>query len=125
MGEGEGAQTLLPSAYIPILTVLRMGPVIAVGGTRNLINGDPQKIPNGTLICQKGPIFPRWDPIWPRGLMFTGTCLLPPFPALKGLSWVGRRLCVQMAIRDSRAVSRSCCKRFGELAGKAAKGLLI
>ena len=57
--------------------------------------------------------------------MFTGTCLLPPFPALKGLSWVGRRLCVQMAIRDSRAVSRSCCKRFGELAGRAAKGLLI
>ena len=43
------------------MTVLRMGPVIAAGGTRNLINGDPQNpqgdpnLPNGTLICQKGP----------------------------------------------------------------------
>ena len=58
MGEGEGAQnSIAPSAYIPILTVLRMGPVIAAGGTRNLINGDPQNpqwdpnLSNGTLIC--------------------------------------------------------------------------
>ena len=52
---GGGSDSIAPSAYIPILTVLRMGPVIAAGGTRNLINGDPQN-----------PM-PQWDPNLPKG----------------------------------------------------------
>ena len=69
-----------------------MGPVIAAGGTRNLINGDPQNpqgdpqfaqwdpnLPKGTLICQKGPVFPRWDPILADGTHVHGTGIPPPF----------------------------------------------
>ena len=51
---GGGSDSIAPSAHIPILTVLRMGPVIAAEGTRNLINGT-RKIPNGTPICPMGP----------------------------------------------------------------------
>ena len=88
MSEGEGLRLCRPFCIYPHSDRSPDGSVIAAGGPVTSSMGT-RKIPNGTLICQKGPVFPRWDPIWPRGLMFTGTCLPPPFPALKGLSWVG------------------------------------
>ena len=70
-------RTLLPLEHIPDYNVFR-------DGTRNFADGpvtfaqwDPN-LPNGILICQKGPVFPKWDPIWLRGHMFTGRVFHSP-----------------------------------------------
>jgi hypothetical protein len=39
--------------------------------TRNFEDGT-HNLPNGTQICQKGPVFPRWDPIWAEGTHVCG-----------------------------------------------------
>ena len=58
--------------------------------------------------------------------MFTGTCLPPPFPALKGLSWVG-----SPSVRPNGNSGLSGCISvvlqafWGSWPAERAKGLLI
>ena len=87
-------------------------------GTRKINPQWDPNLPEGTHISQMGPYLAE-------GTHVHRNVSTASVPSAQRVIMVGRRLCVQMAIRDSRAVSRSCCKRFGELAGKAAKGLLI
>ena len=100
--------------------------MIAAGGTRNLINGDPQNpqwdpnLPEGTRISQMGPYLAEGTHVHRN---------VSPASVPSAQRAIMGRVAVQMAIRDSRAVSRPCCKRFGEAGrqsgGGGAKGLLI
>src|SRR6478735_8381804 len=79
-----------------------MGPVIAAGGTRNLINGDPQNpqgdpnLPNGTLICRQ--CSSQMGPYLAEGPMFTGR-------VFRFITRPGRLHLPSVSIR------RSCSKR--------------
>ena len=80
-------------------------------------------MPNGTLICQKGPIFPRWDPIWLMGPMFAGAYLSIRLAAarLLGLqvalcALLGTHIafltCLSSSTPDIGLYRRSCGERF-------------